>query len=57
MGAPTAAYLPTRLRLSLLEGAPSGLPSPANLAARSLRRLHYHQQRPHMFGIESWPHH
>jgi len=19
--------------------------------------LYYHQQRPHMFGIESWPHH
>jgi hypothetical protein len=27
------------------------------MAARSLRRLHYHQQRAHMFGIESWPHH
>ena len=28
-----------------------------NLAARSLRCLHYHQQRSHMFGIESWHHH
>ncbi len=31
---------------------PAHDPSPVNLAARSLRRLYYHQQRSHMFGIE-----